>query len=104
MANMTRIERIEYYRKILAESETSKLALEIIAKDLNSLVWVTSGKRFSKEEKKKLFEEVFQDRDFRRYFPGLESFEPAYGTNDLITEADNSHILEVISALKRTGK
>lgn len=104
MSRMTRSQRIASYRKILAESPSLEMAVNEILANLNSLVWIKTRKPFSKEEKIKLLEEIFEGSDLEKSLPGLESFEWIGRSTGAINEADNSHILDVISALKRGVK
>lgn len=104
MSRMTRTERIQYYRKILADSPSLDVAIDKILANVNTLQWVSTGKPFSKAEKIKLLEEVFEDSDLRKSFPSTESFEWIGRSTGAVNEADNSHILDVISALKRGVK
>jgi hypothetical protein len=101
---MTRTERIAYYRKILAESSSLQLAIDRIVADVNTLVWSNTQQPLSKAERIKILEEIFDDSGFRKSLPSTESFERGYGSVDAVNEADNSHILDVISALKRGAK
>lgn len=104
MAKMNRTERVALYRKILSEAPSVAIAVQQITSDVNTLVWSGTGKSLSRAERIEILEEIFEDADFRKSTPGLESFERAYGSTDFVNEADNSHILDVISALKRSTK
>jgi hypothetical protein len=101
---MTRAERIAYYRKILLESTNRQTAIDKIVTDVNSLVWTDTGKPLTRAERIELLDAIFKDWPLRKSFPNLESFERQYQINDSVTGADNSHILDVISALKRGAK
>jgi hypothetical protein len=100
---MSRTKLIVQYRKILAEARSVEIAKAEILASVNTLVWVEPGKpnrSLTRHEKFQIIEEIFEDLDFQKSLPSLES-ERVYGS---INEADNSGILDVISALKRGVK
>lgn len=93
---------VQQYRKILRTMPLDVAMREILA-HVNTLVWKRPGQPdlpLTRQEKNRIIEEIFDDRTFIKSVPGLES-DRVYGS---INEADNSGILDVISALKRGVK
>ena len=98
---MTRGELLAFYRQILTDSPSLMDAIGKISAHVNTLVWTASRQPLSEAEKTKILEEIFDNIAFRKSFPNLESIDKIHGS---VNEADNSHILDVISALKRGAK
>ena len=95
---MTRHELIVFYRNILSSTSDISAAMSTISAHLDNIVSEGTNRRLTRTERFEILDEVFEDTLFRKSLPSLESLKEVRGS---VNEADNSHILDVISALKR---
>jgi hypothetical protein len=98
---MNKQQRAQYYLQLLNEARNPEIAKSQILTDLNSLVWTNTKIPLTEAEKIEILDDLDKlysyERIIRKSVPGIENY-------DSINEADNSGILDVISALKRGVK
>lgn len=104
MASMNRTERAKYYFDRLLASTNPRAELERIFREIDTLVYSSSNKPLDEAEKVRIIEEL--ERLIRqlpysisesRSEPGFEHFKDSGPS-----ASDNSDILDVISAMKRS--
>lgn len=104
MTSMNRTQRAKYYFDKLIASTNPRAELEKIFRDIDNLVYASSRKSLSEADKVLIIEELERLIRQRPYpifenssQPGLEQYK---GIGP--TASDNSDILDVISAMKRS--
>lgn len=102
---MNRNQRAQHYFERLISASNPKAELQRIFDDLNSLVYSSSQKPISKEEKLLIIKELEElikgstTRIDEHFGLGRESFE--HLEKSAPTASDNSDVLDLISAMKR---
>lgn len=107
MASMNRSERAKYYFERLLKSSNPKSELEIISREIDDLVYATSNKPLDDADKLliiKELERLIRERTLSinesRSRPRFEILDDLRKSRT--TASDNSDILDVISAMKRS--
>lgn len=101
---MNRSERAKHYFERLSKSSNPKSELEKILREIDGLVWSSTNKPLDEAEKiliiealEKLIKESSYSVYESRSEPGLEKIQKG-----VTSASDNSDILDVISAIKRS--
>lgn len=107
MASMNRAERAKYYFERILKSSNPKSELEKISREIDDLVYATSNKPLDEAEKLLIIKELerlireasypISESRSRPRFEILDDFRKSR-----TTASDNSDILDVISAMKRS--
>jgi len=100
MASMNRTERAKYYFDRLLASANPRAELERIFREIDTLVYSSSNKPLDEAEKVRIIEEF--ERLIRQLPYPISESRSEHFRDSGPSASDNSDILDVISAMKRS--